>query len=161
MLARGGLSTAATTAAVAVAAAAAVTAACLWRSAASKAQTGVAVTLVTAPDGATARSVAKALVEAQAAACVNILPGLSSVYSWEGEIHEDSEVLLVIKTRNTPEALARAEAIVSAEHPYDVPEFVSLQAVHVEAKYADWLYAATLDEPSDGSRGPTKVPSQL
>jgi len=101
------------------------------------------VVLVTAPDADCGRGLARALVDERLAACVGILPGLTSVYRWEGQIHEDAEVLLVIKSR--ADRLERIEARVAELHPYDVPECVSLAPDRVEPRYLAWLQAAASD----------------
>ena len=101
--------------------------------------------LVTAPDEAVAERLARRLVEAELAACVNLVPGLKSVYRWEGAVEEASEVLMVAKT--TAGRLAELERRLSALHPYDVPEFVALEPTHVEARYAAWLAGACVPEP--------------
>lgn len=89
------------------------------------------------PDAAPA--LAKALVDAGLAACVNLIPGVTSVYRWEGELVEDSETTLLIKVPITKVAALRS-AIVD-RHPYDVPEIVVL-AVDVDQShqpYVKWV----------------------
>lgn len=95
------------------------------------------VVLITAPDTEVARSLARGLVEARLAACVNLVPGVTSVYRWEGEVQEDPEVLLVAKT--TAARLVEVEAFLVSAHPYDTPECVALAPASVEARYLDWL----------------------
>ncbi len=95
------------------------------------------IALITAPDVATALLLARALVEARTAACVNLLPGVTSIYRWQGAVHEDAEVLLVAKTR--AERLSQIEALLARLHPYEVPELVVLAPEHVERKYLAWL----------------------
>ena len=99
------------------------------------------VVLVTCPDLDVARTLARALVDRRLVACANLVPGLTSIYRYEGKIHEDAEVLLVLKT--TESRLAELEAAVVELHPYDVPEFVALSARRVEARYAAWLEQET------------------
>ena len=70
----------------------------------------VVVLLVTAPDAETGRRIARALVEERLAACVNVLPGVHSIYRWKGAVEEADEVMLVVKTR-AERAAARAEAV--------------------------------------------------
>lgn len=93
--------------------------------------------LVTTPDLDVGRRLARGLVDARLAACVNVLPGVTSIYRWQGAVEESSEVLLVAKTSRA--RLADCEAFVRREHPYDTPEFVALAARHVEPRYAAWL----------------------
>ena len=98
----------------------------------------VLVLTTVAPDF-DARSLAHALVEARLAACVNILGGVHSVYRWEGRISHDPEQLLVIKTVDARIDALREELF--RLHPYEVPEFVVLQADSSEA-YGAWLLDA-------------------
>lgn len=100
-----------------------------------------AVVLVTVPDLAVGRELARALVGERLVACVNLVPGLTSVYRWEGAIEEASEVLLVMKT--VRRRVAELERRVAELHPYDVPEFVVLAPEHTGARYLDWLIAET------------------
>jgi len=97
--------------------------------------------LTTVSDLEVARRLAKDWVERGLVACVNLLPGLESHYSWEGQLEASPEVLLLLKT---PRArLADVRAAVASDHPYDVPEFVVLEATEVSAAYAAWARAAT------------------
>lgn len=97
----------------------------------------VRVVLITAPDVETGRRIAQALVDERLAACVNVVPGLRSLYRYEGRVHEDPEVLLVAKTRvDRCEALA---ARVRDLHPYDLPEVLELPAIGGSAAYLDWV----------------------
>eukprot|EP00793_Prasinoderma_coloniale_P002570 PRCOL_00002052-RA len=92
---------------------------------------------VTAPNRAAAKSLAASLVEARLAACVNIVPGVESVYHWEGKVEVDEELLLIAKT--TRSRLAALTEKVNAEHPYDVPEVVAIPFVGGSDKYISWL----------------------
>lgn len=98
------------------------------------------VCLCTCPDEAVANTLARALVEARVAACVNIVPGLRSIYRWEDQIQEDPEVLLIIKT--TAEAFPALESAVCAGHPYTVPELLALPIAHGHEEYLAWLSSA-------------------
>jgi periplasmic divalent cation tolerance protein len=100
-----------------------------------------AVVLVTAPDVETGRKIARELVLRRLAACVNLVPGLTSVYRWQGAVEEASEVLLVIKTVRA--RVAELERDVRALHPYELAEFVVLDPAHTGARYLDWLIAET------------------
>ena len=95
------------------------------------------VVLITVPSEEVARSIARALVEERLAACVNILPGLTSIYRWQGEVAEDQEVLLIIKT--TTFAFPRLKERVLALHPYTVPEIIALPIAEGHGAYLDWL----------------------
>ena len=93
--------------------------------------------LCSCPDEETARRLARGMIENRHAACVNILPGMTSIYAWEGEIREDAEVLLLIKTTSTHFFVI--EHWLEEHHPYDVPELVALKAEHVADAYLQWL----------------------
>ena len=101
------------------------------------------VALITAPDRDAALRLARGLVEARLAACVNVIGGLTSVYRWEGEVQQDDEVLLVVKTR--AQRVEQLERQVRELHPYDVPEIVLLVPDHVETSYLAWLLAESGD----------------
>jgi len=95
------------------------------------------VVLCTCPDKDTARRLAALLVDESLAACVNILPGVTSVYRWEGRVETDSELLLVIKTSR--ERWDQLNVLLAAEHPYDVPEIVFLPLSHGLPAYLEWM----------------------
>ena len=98
------------------------------------------VVLVTAPDEACARDMAQALVQEGLAACVNLLPAISSIYVWQGSVQIEGESLLLIKT--CAERLPELQARLLELHPYDVPELIALDPTHVEERYLRWLLAA-------------------
>ncbi len=100
-----------------------------------------AVVLVTSPTHERSLFIASALVAEKVAACVNILPGVTSVYRWEGEIHKDEEEILVIKTRR--DNLPALESRVKEMHPFDVPEIVALPIQGGSAPYLQWLADST------------------
>lgn len=93
--------------------------------------------LVTAPAGA-ADALARGLLDKRLAACVGLLPGLRSLYRWEGAIEEASEVQLLIKTSSPFESV---RDYVRAHHPYRVPEILELAVTDVDADYVRWLRA--------------------
>ncbi len=99
------------------------------------------VVLVTAPDGETGRRLARLLVDRRLAACVNVVPGLVSVYRWEGKVQQDDEVLLVVKT--APGRLAELETAIAEAHPYDVPEIVALPTLATHGPYLAWARGET------------------
>jgi len=100
------------------------------------------VVLSTAPDEAVASQLAAALVGGKLAACVNIVPGVRSVYWWDGELQDDAEVLLICKTDT--QRLARLTATLEREHPYDCPEVVALPVQGGSEAYLGWI-SAVLD----------------
>lgn len=93
--------------------------------------------LCSCPDEATAKRLAQGIIENRHAACVNILPSILSVYTWEGEIKEESEALMIIKT--THSHFFVIEHWLEEHHPYDVPELLALDAEHVSEPYLKWL----------------------
>lgn len=100
----------------------------------------------TVPDRDTGAALGRSLVEARLAACVNVVAGLRSIYRWQGEIHDDPEVLLLIKARTDRfEALEQA---VAAHHPYDLPELIGLPLTHCHGPYLDW--ALEMTSPGEG-----------
>ena len=107
------------------------------------------VVLMTAPDAEVARALARALVEEHLAACVNLLPGASSLYRWEGRVTEDAEVLLIVKT--VAESLEALAERVAELHPYDLPELVALAPEAVERGYLSWLVASCSERPEEGA----------
>lgn len=99
----------------------------------------VRVVLVTVSDEDTAVSLARGLVEARLAACVNLVGGLRSIYRWQGAIEDDAEWLLIAKTTEARFEALRAHVV--AHHPYDVPEVVALPILAGHAPYLDWVAA--------------------
>jgi periplasmic divalent cation tolerance protein len=97
----------------------------------------VLLVLVTAPTPEVAADLARALVEARLAACGNVVPGLRSIYRWEGRVQDDAEALLLLKTtRDRFEAL-RDEVL--RRHPYRVPEVLALPVEAGSAAYLAWV----------------------
>jgi periplasmic divalent cation tolerance protein len=101
---------------------------------------GPVLALSTAASAADAESIALALVEKGVAACVNVVPGISSTYRWKGKVERSEEALLVIKTRG--ERLQDLEAAVLGAHLYEVPELVVVPIAAGLAPYLDWLSAS-------------------
>ena len=93
--------------------------------------------LVTAPDPDTAARIGRALVEEGLIACANVVPGIRSIYRWEGRVADDAEVLIVLKTR--ADRCAAVAARVKALHPYELPEVVALPVVGGSVAYLDWV----------------------
>ena len=100
----------------------------------------VSVVLITSPDQATAERMGEALVAERLAACVNVLPGVTSIYRWEGEVRRDSEVLMVLKVPTRDFAALRARVV--ALHPYDTPEVLALDVDAGEPEYLRWVLAS-------------------
>ncbi|HET8899006.1 MAG TPA: divalent-cation tolerance protein CutA [Rhodanobacteraceae bacterium] len=99
------------------------------------------VAFSTCPDASSATHLARALVEEGLAACVNQLPGVTSTYRWQGEVHEDTEVLLLIKT--TAGRFADLDARLRELHPYELPELIAWPISDGNADYLAWLGQAT------------------
>jgi periplasmic divalent cation tolerance protein len=89
------------------------------------------------PDVATAERIARTLVEEHLAACVQVLPGMLSIYSWRGEVQQETEVLLLAKT--TRERLDALKARLDELHPYEMPELLALEAVDGLVPYLGWI----------------------
>ena len=101
----------------------------------------VLIVFSTFPDTASARKAAGRLVEEGAAACASILPGVSSIYRWQGKIEESSEVLLMIKT--TQDAYTRLESSLMGCHPYELPEILAVRADAGLPGYLRWVIETT------------------
>ncbi|KAJ1520779.1 hypothetical protein ONE63_003873 [Megalurothrips usitatus] len=95
------------------------------------------VAYVTAPSEDVAKKLAHSLVHQKMAACVNIIPKVTSVYEWEGKINEDSEVLMMIKTRSS--CISDIVQLIKKEHPYDCPEIISLPIEAGSDQYLKWV----------------------
>lgn len=102
----------------------------------------------TYPNVEAAEKAGRGLVETGLAACVNIIPGMTSIYRWEGVLQRDSEVVMVIKTRSSLGDAVVAQ--VKAEHPYTTPAALILPLVGGSADYIDWLLRET-SRPQDQS----------
>jgi periplasmic divalent cation tolerance protein len=95
------------------------------------------VVLITAGSQEEAERIAQALVSEMLAACVNVIPGITSVYRWQGEVQSDSEWLLVAKSCR--DILADLTRRVQALHSYDVPEIIALPLAGGSEAYLRWL----------------------
>ena len=96
---------------------------------------------VTAPDKDEAVAIGKALVTDRLAACANVFDGVRSLYRWEGEIQDDQEAVLILKTR--AELVDAVTNRVKELHSYDVPCIVSWPIQDGNSEYLNWLYAET------------------
>jgi periplasmic divalent cation tolerance protein len=95
------------------------------------------VVLTTVANTEEAETLARKIVEAKLAACVQVLPPMKSVYFWEDKIQTDSEHLLLIKT--LAEKFDELEKFIQTNHSYDVPEIVALAADRVSESYFGWI----------------------
>ena len=84
-----------------------------------------------------AARIARSLIEGQLAACVNIAPGVRSIYRWKGNVEDASELLLFIKTSRS--LLGAVQAEIERLHSYDLPETIALQVVDGSERYLEWL----------------------
>ena len=100
-----------------------------------------ALVYTTWPSAGEAEAAGRALVEARLCACVNILPGMISVYSWEGKIERGEEVVMILKTRRALSS-ALMEAV-KATHPYDTPAIVELPVSAIDPRFGAWIAAET------------------
>lgn len=101
------------------------------------------VVLIMAGSQEEAEHLAHSLVAEMLAACVNVVPGVTSVYRWEGEIQRDQEWLLIVKTQR--EVLDNLVQRVQALHSYEVPEIIALPLVGGSEAYLRWLSAQVHD----------------
>jgi periplasmic divalent cation tolerance protein len=99
------------------------------------------VVLVTVSSEDEGLKIARGLVARRLAACVNIVPGVRSVYRWKGEVKDDKELLLVVKTRESH--LAHVVHAVKELHSYSVPETIALPIVSGSESYLAWLQEET------------------
>lgn len=97
----------------------------------------VILALSSCPDDTVAQRIATALVSEGLAACVSRIAGAHSTYHWEGQLQEDTEVLLIIKT--TAARLAPLTTRLAALHPYQLPELVAVEAAGGNESYLDWV----------------------
>lgn len=106
-----------------------------------------AVVLVTSPDAVVAERIVRTLVDENLAACGNIVPGIVSIYRWEGEVERAEEVLIVLKTTR-----ARAPAVVARVpdlHPYEVPEVLVVPVSDGFQPYLRWVAAGSGSRSED------------
>jgi len=91
----------------------------------------------TAPDGDIATKIARELVEQRLAACVSVMPGVQSIYRWQGAVEEASEVCLMIKT--TEARFPELSRVMLSLHPYDVPELIAVPVADGLPAYLQWV----------------------
>ena len=101
--------------------------------------TQVIATFCTCPDKETAEKIARLLVESSLAACVNILPNLTSVYSWQGQIESAEEHLLIIKSHQA--AYKAIETAIQSQHPYELPEIIAVCVEQGLPEYINWIHS--------------------
>jgi periplasmic divalent cation tolerance protein len=110
------------------------------------------IVFITAPSRAVGKQIASALVEGKLAACVNILGPITSIYTWEGKLCDEKEVLLIVKSRLE---LFESHLIpaVKAVHPYEIPEIIALPVAMGLNDYLNWVLRETaiktIEEPGE------------
>ncbi len=109
------------------------------------------IALSTAGSMQEAQRIARALVERHLAACVNLVPQLTSIYHWQDQIEESSEVLMLIKT--SAERLAALENTLGGLHSYELPEFLVLDVTSASQPYLDWLFASVATPSAPAKSG--------
>ena len=102
-----------------------------------KSQQAIIIFCTCSATGDIAQQLAKLLVESGLVACVNILPGMQSIYRWQGQIENEAETLLMIKS--TQANYKAIEQMLINEHPYDVPEIIMLPIEQGSSDYLTWL----------------------
>lgn len=103
--------------------------------------TDALIVLTTYPDHEIALEAAGRLVREKLAACVNVLPQMTSVYEWKGEAKSDTEHLLIAKT--TAARFAALEAAIVDTHPYELPEIIATPIAEGLTDYLEWIVAQT------------------
>ncbi len=93
--------------------------------------------LCTCPDRECAENIATAVVDQRLAACVSILPGIHSIYHWQGKRESADEILLLIKTHS--QAYGALEHLVRQLHPYELPEIIAVPVENGLPAYLDWI----------------------
>ena len=93
--------------------------------------------ITTCPTQAEAEGLAEKLLSARLAACVNIVPGVLSLYEWQGKLEREQEFLLLIKSR--AEGFPELEKLVQASHSYELPELIAVPIEEGSAAYLNWI----------------------
>lgn len=101
----------------------------------------IRLVFTTLPDAETAGKLARNLVETRLAACVNVLAACQSIYRWQGDMHVDGEIPLIIKT--TAELYPALETYLRQQHPYTLPEIVALDVAQGLPDYLSWVAEST------------------
>lgn len=103
--------------------------------------TDVRMVFMTVPDSEVGARLVRHVVEEQLAACGNLIPGVRSIYRWKGEVCDDAEILVILKTTAARLDLLRERLV--ALHPYDCPEVVAVPVTGGHSDYLDWVVAET------------------
>ena len=108
--------------------------------------TELLLVMTSLPDIEVAKALARRLIDANLAACVQLQPGVQSIYQWEGRICEEQEVVLVAKT--TAGRWTAISDYIKQNHPYDVPEIIAQPITHSDPDYVQWVVAETTVSPN-------------
>lgn len=92
---------------------------------------------VSCPDSNTAEQLAKSLVDERCATCVNLIPEVASIYRWQGEVQQETEVMMICKT--TRQAFPKLEEFIKAEHPYELPEIAAVGVDQGLPEFLKWV----------------------
>lgn len=103
------------------------------------------VVISTCPTKAFADQLASRIVQAELAACVSVIPGLTSYYRWRGQVERNEEVLLLIKSRT--DVFDALQDMIASQHPYELPEIVAVPITTGSAPYLKWLDASVRQPP--------------
>ncbi len=95
------------------------------------------IVMTNCPNAETAKHIAQQLVINHLAACVNIVPNILSIYEWQGELQQDNEVMLIIKTKQS--SFQQLEQTITKLHPYDVVEIIALDIQQGNELYLNWI----------------------
>lgn len=106
--------------------------------------TDILLAVTTCPTPESAEKLATAVVSEGLAACVNQLPGTLSTYMWQGKLHRDTEVVLLIKTTVTQ--MGALESRLKALHPYELPELIAVPVCAGSTPYLDWIRQNTVSK---------------
>lgn len=104
-------------------------------------QTEEIIIFITAPGEDEAVRIARSLVDSRLAACVNIIKDIRSIYTWQGKVEDDSEVLMIVKTVQS--LFTPLSAKVKEIHSYDVPEIIALPISDGSEDYLEWIKMST------------------
>ena len=99
---------------------------------------------ITSPNEKTTLEIAKGIVEQKIAACANIIDKITSVYWWEGKVHEDNEQLIIVKT--TQHNAEKIIEFIEKNHPYEVPECIGINITKGSQPYLQWIVDSTTEE---------------
>jgi periplasmic divalent cation tolerance protein len=97
----------------------------------------ILLTITTMPNNESAKKLALLLLNSKYCACINIIPNVTSIYSWENKIEETEECLLKIKSKITDKNYLLKQ--IQKNHPYDIPQILQLE-IETNQKYYDWIY---------------------